>query len=88
MREATAGVRWGWVVAAGLGLGSATVGLGLTTIGLEGQSMTTPKTIGTLIKADPRFDALIAPGTAIDVLADGYDWSEGPVWVQIGRAHV
>ena len=51
MRHTTA---WGWVVAAGLGL---------TTIGLEGQSMTTPKTIGTLIKADPRFDTLIAPGT-------------------------
>ena len=43
--------------------------------------MTTPKTIGTLIKADPRFDTLIAPGTAIEVLADGYDWAEGPVWV-------
>ena len=43
--------------------------------------MTTPKTIGTLIKADPRFDTLIAPGTTLEVLADGYDWSEGPVWV-------
>jgi gluconolactonase len=74
MRHATGRARWGWVVAAGLGLG-------LTTTGLEGQSMTTPKTIGTLIKADPRFDALVAPGTAIEVLADGYDWSEGPVWV-------
>ena len=64
MRHTTAGARWGWVVAAGLGLG-------LTTTGLEGQSMTTPKTIGTLIKADPRFDTLVAPGTAIEVLADG-----------------
>ena len=53
MRHATAGIRWGWVVAAGLGL---------ATVGLEGQPMTTPKTIGSLIKADPRFDTLIAPG--------------------------
>jgi gluconolactonase len=74
MGQATARARWGWVVAAGLGLC-------LTTTGLEGQSMTTPKTIGRLIKADPRFDTLIAPGTTLDVLADGYDWSEGPVWV-------
>ena len=81
MRQRIAGVRWGWVVTAGLALGTAIVGLDLATVRLEGQTMTTPKTIGTLIKADPRFDTLIAPGTAIEVLADGYDWSEGPVWV-------
>jgi gluconolactonase len=44
--------------------------------------MTTPRTIGTLITADPRFDALVAPGTPLEVLADGYDWAEGPVWVR------
>ena len=81
MRQATAVVRWGWVVAAGLALAMAALGLDLATVRLEGQTMTTPKTIGTLIKADPRFDTLIAPGTAIEVLADGYDWAEGPVWV-------
>ncbi len=72
MRHATAGVRWGWVVAAGLGLATA---------GLEAQTMTTPKTIGSLITSDPRFDTLIAPDATLDVLAGGYDWSEGPVWV-------
>ena len=77
MRQAIAGVRWGWMVAAGLALGAATVGLDLATVRLEGQTMTTPKTLGPLIKADPRFDTLIAPGTTLDVLADGYDWSEG-----------
>ena len=81
MRQRIAGVRWGWVVTAGLALGTAIVGLDLATVRLEGQTMTTPKTIGTLIKADPRFDTLIAPGTPLEVLADGYDWSEGPVWV-------
>jgi gluconolactonase len=72
MRHAIAGGRWGWVVAAGLGLATA---------GLEAQTMTTPKTIGSLIKSDPRFDTLIAPDAKLDVLADGYDWAEGPVWV-------
>ena len=81
MRHATAKVRWGWVAAAGLALGTGVAGLDLATVRLEGQTMTTPKTIGTLIKADPRFDTLIAPGTALEVLAGGYDWSEGPVWV-------
>jgi len=65
---------WGWAMAAVIGLGAAA-------IQLEGQTMTMPKTIGSLIKADARFDALIAPDTPIDVLAAGYDWSEGPVWV-------
>jgi gluconolactonase len=26
-------------------------------------------------------DALIAPDAKIELLATGYDWSEGPVWV-------
>ena len=43
--------------------------------------MTAGKTIGSLVKADPRFDALIAPDAKLEVLAEGYDWSEGPVWV-------
>ena len=63
MRQAIAGVRWGWVVAAGLALGRRPSDFDLATVRLEGQTMTTPKTIGTLIKADPRLDALIAPDT-------------------------
>ena len=82
MRQTIAGARWAWMAAAVVGLGALLVRpqAGATTP--HGQAMTTPKTIGTLIKADPRFDALVAPGTPIEVLADGYDWSEGPVWVK------
>jgi gluconolactonase len=29
---------------------------------------------------DKRFDALIAPGTAAEMIADGLEWSEGPLW--------
>ena len=29
---------------------------------------------------DPRFDALIAPGTRIGKIADDLEWSEGPLW--------
>jgi gluconolactonase len=47
----------------------------------RGQAVTTPKTIGRLVREDPRFDALVTPGTAITVLGSGYEWSEGPVWV-------
>ena len=39
-----------------------------------------PVTIGRLERLDPAFDRLVAPGTPIEVLGDGYDWSEGPAW--------
>ena len=31
-------------------------------------------------RLDPRLDALIPPGTAIERVADGIEWAEGPVW--------
>lgn len=33
----------------------------------------------------PDLDLLIAPGSRIEVLAEGYSWSEGPVWIPQGR---
>lgn len=38
-------------------------------------------TIGALKKLDAAFDNIIAPDAKIEVLGDGYDWSEGPVWL-------
>ena len=35
-------------------------------------------------RLDPGLDTLIAPDATIEVLAGGYDWSEGPVWVKSG----
>jgi gluconolactonase len=35
-------------------------------------------------RLDPALDGLVAPDAAIETLADGYDWSEGPVWVKDG----
>lgn len=42
------------------------------------------KTIGKIESYDKSFDKLIAPGTKIEVLADGFQWTEGPVWVKEG----
>jgi gluconolactonase len=36
-------------------------------------------------RLDPALDALIDPGAKIEVLGDGYDWTEGPLWVPSGR---
>ena len=35
-------------------------------------------------RLDPALDRLIAPDTSVEVLAEGFDWSEGPVWVKDG----
>jgi gluconolactonase len=35
-------------------------------------------------RLDPALDRLIDPDAKIEVLAEGYDWSEGPVWVKDG----
>jgi gluconolactonase len=39
------------------------------------------KTFGTIDRKDPRFDKLVPPGAALEKLADGFTWAEGPVWV-------
>ena len=41
-----------------------------------------PMTLGTIERKDPKFDDLIAKDATIDILAGGFDWSEGPVWVK------
>ncbi len=41
--------------------------------------------IGTIERLDPRFDQLIPRDAVLEKLAEGFDWSEGPVWVRDGR---
>lgn len=43
-----------------------------------------PKTIGSIERLDPRLDALIPKDAQIEVISDGYKWTEGPVWVKDG----
>ena len=43
------------------------------------------KTIGQIIRLDPAFDALIDKNAQIEVLADGFVWSEGPAWIKNGN---
>jgi gluconolactonase len=45
-------------------------------------------TIGQVVRADPRLDALIPAGAKIEVLASGFEWSEGPVWVSEGKGYL
>jgi len=38
------------------------------------------KTIGRIERQDPRLDGLVPRDSVIEVLAEGFRWSEGPVW--------
>jgi gluconolactonase len=38
------------------------------------------KTIGSVEAIDPAFSKLLAPGAQIEVLGEGFDWTEGPLW--------
>ena len=40
--------------------------------------------IGQIRSESAAFDALIAPGTQIEKLAEGFTWTEGPVWIGAG----
>jgi gluconolactonase len=39
------------------------------------------KTIGSVDRIDPEINSLIAEDAVIEILADGFSWAEGPVWV-------
>ena len=49
-----------------------------------GGGMSAYPSLGSIERKDPRFDALIPPGARMEVLAGGFDWTEGPVWVKDG----
>ena len=40
------------------------------------------KTVGTIERIDPTLDSIISPDAKIEVIADSFDWSEGPVWIE------
>jgi gluconolactonase len=40
--------------------------------------------VGSITRLDPALDALIDPASPIEVIATGYRWAEGPVWVREG----
>jgi gluconolactonase len=59
----------------------ACVGLGLSG---PARAQTVAKTettpLGTIERLDPRFDRLVPPNAQVERIAEGFDWSEGPVW--------
>ena len=42
--------------------------------------MPEPTRIGRIVRLDPRFDRVIAPGAVLERVSTGYAWAEGPLW--------
>ncbi len=38
-------------------------------------------TTGSILRLSPELDQIIAPGTLPEILAEGFEWSEGPLWL-------
>ena len=47
----------------------------------EGDTMEPLPTTGSIERLDPRLDAIVPPNAVIEVLSEGHEWVEGPVWV-------
>lgn len=43
-----------------------------------------PRTVGSIERLDPALDALIPADAKMEVIGEGYEWCEGPVWVRDG----
>lgn len=40
------------------------------------------KTTGTIERLDPALDNIISPNAQAEIIAEGFEWSEGPVWIE------
>ncbi len=54
--------------------------LGLNTSALAQSQKADRPTLGTIERLDPRFDQLVPKEARVERIAEGFDWSEGPVW--------
>ena len=41
-------------------------------------------TFGKIVRKDPRFDKLLPADAKLEKLAEGFAWSEGPIWIKSG----
>lgn len=61
--------------------------IGILFVGVAGApaaEKTKYPSFGKVVRKDARLDALVLPDAQMEQLADGFDWSEGPVWIKDG----
>lgn len=58
----------------------------LVSSGLGAEPMgVTPRPVGKVLRLDPKLDEIIAPDAQVELIAEGFIWSEGPVWWRGGN---
>ena len=60
---------------------AATLGVGFRGRADESAAVDVRPTVGSIERLDPRFDDLVPKDSVIEVLASGFEWAEGPVWL-------
>lgn len=45
-----------------------------------------PRAVGKIERLDPALDSIVDPNATIEILAEGFEWTEGPVWWHQGSA--
>src|SRR5689334_6728525 len=66
---------------AGGAAGALTLILTMSDARGQGRAPARP-TLGHIERLDPRLDAIVAPDAKMEIIGNGYDWTEGPVWVR------
>jgi gluconolactonase len=51
----------------------------------EPDPVTAARTIGEVERLDPAIDQVIPRNSVVEILAGGFEWSEGPVWIEDGE---
>src|SRR5688500_5728751 len=47
-------------------------------------AQSTPRTMGIIEWLDPAFEQLVPKDSQMEVIGDGFQWAEGPVWIRDG----
>jgi gluconolactonase len=57
-----------------------------TTASAQTSDKAASPSLGTIERLDSRFDALVPRDARVERIAEGFDWSEGPVWDRAGKS--
>ncbi|WP_276369792.1 SMP-30/gluconolactonase/LRE family protein [Chryseolinea sp. H1M3-3] len=52
----------------------------------ETETQEETKSIGTIERIDPDLDAIVKADAAVEIIAEGFEWSEGPLWIEEQKA--
>ncbi len=62
--------------------GQGIIGIVIIATCLACQTVKEIKTTGSIERLDPALDSILSPDAKIEIIAEGFDWSEGPLWVE------